>query len=58
MSPGEEGRYKKKLVRLSLAGCKDQCGAVNVFRRRKKKEAGGKDAGGPEDGQRSKEGAT
>lgn len=54
MSPGEKGRYGKKLVRLSLAGGKDQCGAVNIFRR-KKKETGGKDTGGPEGGCRSKE---
>lgn len=57
MSPGEKGRYGKKLLRLSLAGSKDQCGAVNVFRRRKKKGTGGKDTGGPEGGRRSKEGA-
>lgn len=37
MSPGEEGRYRKKLARLSLASGKDQCGAVKVFRRNKRK---------------------
>lgn len=38
MSPGEEGRYGKELTRRSLAGCKNQCRAVNVFRRRKERK--------------------